>query len=435
MSSFQIIIGGFLAVILMGAFILMLPISSRSGEVTPFIDALFTATSATCVTGLVVFDTASYWSYFGQAVILILIQIGGMGVITIAAAVTMISGKKIGLMQRSTMKEAIAGPNVGGIVGLTKLVIKATLLIELAGAALMMPVFIKDHGLRGIWMAFFHAISAFCNAGFDLMGTPEAPFVSLTGYTTHPLINVVIMLLIILGGIGFLTWQDVCTHKLRLRKYRLQSKVILITSALLIVIPSLLFFIFEYRDFTLSERIWSAIFQSVTARTAGFNSADLTLFGEGALVLMMFLMLVGGSPGSTAGGMKTTTVAVLFSSAVSVFRKKKHVPMLNRRISDETVKNASAILLLYLTFFVVGGVIISVIEDLPLMTCLFETASAIATVGLTLGITPALSTASHVILIVLMFIGRIGCLTLIYATFKSNEANTSKNPMEQINVG
>ena len=241
-STFQIIILGFAGVILAGAFLLMLPISNQSGTVTPFNEAIFTSTSAVCVTGLVVQDTATYWTPFGQSVILMLIQIGGLGVVTVAASFALLSGRKISLMQRSTMQEAIAAPKLGGIARLTFFVLKVTFLFELLGALIMMPTFIHDFGAKGIWMAIFHSVSAFCNAGFDIMGTEGAKFVSMTPYFTNTVINITVILLIVIGGMGFLTWEDIYTNKHRFKRYRMQSKVILVTSALLILFPALFFF-------------------------------------------------------------------------------------------------------------------------------------------------------------------------------------------------
>lgn len=440
LSSSQIIIMGFMLVILTGSILLMLPFSTKSGTGASFADALFTAASATCVTGLVVQDTAAYWSVFGQAVILILIQIGGMGVVTIAVAIAVISGRKIGLMQRSTMQEAIAAPSVGGIVRMTGFILKATILIELSGALLMMPVFWKDFRfLKGTWYALFHSISAFCNAGFDLMGSREE-FSSLTAYSGNGLINAVVIGLIIIGGIGFLTWDDIRWNGIHLKRYRMQSKVILLTTVILIVLPFLFFFFGEFGKntwdgMTVGERVWAALFQAVTPRTAGFNTVDLSLFSESGQVIIMILMLIGGSPGSTAGGMKTTTIAVLFINLVSVFRRKEDSECFGRRIAEETIKSAAVILLMYLSLFLFGGIAISCIEQLPILTCLFETASAIGTVGLTLGITSELGTASRLILISLMFLGRVGGLTLVFAAFSDKARYLSKLPKEKITVG
>lgn len=434
LTSFQIIILGFAAVIVLGALLLMLPISSRSGVWTPFNQTLFTSTSAVCVTGLVVQDTATYWSAFGQIIILTLIQIGGLGVVTMAVIFTKLSGKKISLMQRTTMQEAIAAPKLGGIVRLTNFILKATILIEGLGFVLMLPVFCMEYGPKGIWMAFFHSISAFCNAGFDILGTADAKFVSLTGFVTHPWINMVIMALIIVGGIGFLTWEDICTNKLRFKRYRMQSKVILATSGLLILIPMVMFFFTDFSDLPMKERFLSALFQAVTPRTAGFNTVDLTLMSGASLTVMIILMLIGGSPGSTAGGMKTTTAAVLFANAFAIFARKEDAHFFGRRIEQDAIRNASTILMMYLTLFLGSAIGISMIEGLPIGVCLFETASAIGTVGLSLGVTPGLGVISQLILILLMFFGRVGGLTLIYAAV-SGSKRVSRLPQEKINVG
>lgn len=295
-SPFRVIILGFLFVILLGSFLLTLPISSQEGIWTPFLDALFTATSAVCVTGLVVFDTATYWSGFGQVIVILLIQIGGLGVVTVAGAFAILSGRRIGLMQRSTMQEAISAPKVGGIVRLTGFILKMVFAIEFLGALLLFPTFYRDFGLfKGIWYALFHSISAFCNAGFDLMGV-NAPFSSLTGYAGNPVVTLVIASLIVVGGIGFLTWDDIRTNHLHFRKYRMQSKVILTVTAALILFPALYFFFFEFSGEPFKERVLLSVFQSVTPRTAGFNTADLTAMSETGQTLMTILMLIGGRP-------------------------------------------------------------------------------------------------------------------------------------------
>ena len=412
----------------------MLPIAKSGEGSASFIEALFTATSATCVTGLIVQDTATYWSTFGHVIIITLIQIGGLGVITVAALFSMILGRKIGLAQRNLIKEAISAPQVGGIVRLMKFAVTGVFFIELAGALLLMPLFISRLGAKGIWYAFFHSVSAFCNAGFDLMGINE-PFSSLTGFSSDLAINVIIMLLITIGGIGFLTWEDILTHKWRVNKYRMQSKVILSTSFVLLIIPALYFFFFEFNTLNMGERTLTSLFQSVTMRTAGFNTVDLASVSEAGQGLMIFLMLVGGSPGSTAGGMKTTTLAVLMALAISVFINKKDAQMFKRRIPEGALHNAATILTLYVFLFFLSGIVISSIEGLPLITCLFETASAVGTVGVTLGITPSLSIVSKIILIVLMFFGRVGGLTLIFAAVKGNGSVALKLPEDKIMVG
>lgn len=413
----------------------MLPISSVSGKVTPFNESLFTATSAVCVTGLVVQDTGSYWSTFGQAIILILIQIGGLGVITVAASFALLSGRKISLMQRSTMQEAIAAPKIGGIVRLTGFVLKATLIFELSGAVIMMPVLCKDYGVKGVWLAVFHSISAFCNAGFDILGTDASKYVSLTQYVNCTSINLAVIFLIVIGGIGFLTWEDIYTNKLNFRRYRMQSKVILITSAILIIVPALYFFFFDLNNLPIKQRILSSLFQSVTTRTAGFNTVDLTALQEPSVATMIVLMIIGGSPGSTAGGIKTTTVAVLIANSLATFGRKDSSHFFKRRIDNQVVKNASTILIMYLVLSFTGAVAISTAEKIPFLKCLFETSSAIGTVGLTLGITPELGLFSQLILILLMFCGRVGGLTLIYAAISNTKKNISKYPLEHITVG
>lgn len=434
LSSFQIISISFTGAILLGALLLMLPLSSSSGTFTPFLDALFTATSAVCVTGLIVHDTAAYWSSFGQGIILLLIQVGGMGVITVAVLLATISGRKISLMQRSTLQEAIAAPKVGGIVRLAKFIVKTALIIELAGALIMMPTFCRDFGLRGVWMAVFHAVSAFCNAGFDLMGV-RAPFSSLTSYAADPVINVTIMLLIVIGGIGFLTWDDIRTNKFHLKRYRMQSKVILSTTAVLIVLPAVYFFFLEFSGLDMRERVLVSLFQSITPRTAGFNTVDFNVLSEAGRFIIILLMLIGGGSGSTAGGMKTNTVAVLFATAVATFLHKEHAHFFDRRIDDDVVKNAVTILVLYIILAVFGGITISIIESLPLLDCLFEAASAVGTAGLSIGVTAAAGTVSRLILIVLMFCGRVGGLTLVFAALSGAKKSIGRYPLEKITVG
>lgn len=435
LSTFQVILLGFAGVILLGALLLMMPISSAERVVTPFNEALFTSTSAVCVTGLIVKDTGSYWSAFGQAVIITLIQIGGLGVVTIAASFSMLASRRISLMQRSTMQDAISAPKVGGIVKLTKFIITGTFIIEAVGAVSMMPVFCKNFGAKGIWMSVFHSISAFCNAGFDILGTEGNQFCSLTSYTSNPVINITVMLLIVIGGIGFLTWDDIYNNKFKIKKYRMQSKIILVTSLILILLPAIYFFFFDYSDYSIGNRLLASMFQSVTTRTAGFNTTDLTKLTRPSQAIMIFLMLVGGSPGSTAGGLKTTTIAVLILNAFACFRRKEDVCAFGRRIDNSVIKNAATIVMMYIALFFIGGVSICTIEKLPLVASLFETASAIGTVGLTLGLTPKLSLASQIILIVLMYIGRVGGLTLIYATLSGKKQINAKLPLDKITVG
>ena len=440
LSSSQIILLGFLGVIALGTILLMLPWARAGAGSAPFLDALFTATSATCVTGLITNDTATYWSVFGQTVILCLIQVGGLGVITVAIFITKLSGRKIGLMQRSTMQEAIAAPQMGGIVRMTGFILKMVVVIEALGAAALLPAMIPEFGIvRGIWYAVFHSISSFCNAGFDLMGVKE-PYSSLTSYTGDVAVNVIVMVLIVVGGIGFLTWDDVKRNRFHLRRYRMQSKVVLTVTAVLIVLPAVFFYWKEFgmpgwEDMSVGERILASFFQSITTRTAGYNTVDLTQLTQSGQMIMILLMLIGGSPGSTAGGMKVTTLAVLFATAVAVFRRRPNAHIFGRRIPNDTAHYAATVLILYLSLFLVGGIFIGCAENMPIVPALFEAASAIATVGVTLGITPDLCAASKVVLIILMFLGRVGGMTIVYAALSTKHPYVSEFPQEKIMVG
>ena len=435
LTSFQLIILGFAGVILLGTVLLMLPVSSSEQVLTPFHEALFTATSAVCVTGLVVKDTGSYWSLAGQMIILVLIQIGGLGVVTVAASVSLLSGKKISLMQRSTMQDAMSAPKVGGIVRLTRFILKGTFLIEAAGTLLLLPVFLSDYGLKGIWLSVFHSVSAFCNAGFDILGTAVHAFPSLTGYSGNALINMVIMLLIIIGGIGFLTWDDIYTNKLNFKRYRMQSKIILMTTICLILLPAVFFSTCDLKNLPMGKRLLAAVFQSVTTRTAGFNTINISEMSEASKAVMILLVLIGGSPGSTAGGMKTPTFTVLILNAIATFRSQENAGAFGRRLEYHVIKNAATIAMLYFTLFFCGGIAISVYEGLPLLDCLYEAASAVGTVGLTLGVTPGLHIFSQVVLIMLMYLGRVGGLTLIYAVFSRRSKENARLPLEKITVG
>lgn len=433
-NSYRIIFLGFLGVIITGSLLLLLPISSADGKPKNYIDCLFTSISCVCVTGLVTLNTATTWSLFGQFVLLLLIQTGGLGVITVTMIFSVALGKRIGLSGRSIMQDSVSALEIKGIVKFAKFIVFGVLIFEAAGAVAMMPVFIRDFGaLKGIWYSVFHSVSAFCNAGFDLLGY-ETPFVSLTAYKANPVINIAIMLLIFIGGLGFLTWADVKKHRFRFKKYRTQSKIILVSSLALVFVPAIYFFIFEFGDLPLGERVLTSLFQSVTPRTAGFNTADLTKMSDTGIAIMTGLMLVGGAPGSTAGGMKITTFAVLIITSMSVFRRRGEASAFKRRIAEETIKQAVAVFFLYIVFFLIGGMSIATIEKLPLLTCLFESASAIATVGLTLGITPSLCVASKIILMLMMFFGRIGVLTLVYAT-TSGIKYDERHPIDKISIG
>lgn len=433
-TSARIIILGFAGVILLGALLLMLPISSQKHVVTPFLDCLFTSTSAVCVTGLIVHDTATYWTSFGQLIILLLIQIGGMGVVTIACALAILSGRKIGLLQRATMQDSIGAFQMGGIMRMVKFIIKGVVLLEGLGAISMAFVFVPKFGWgQGIWYAIFHSISAFCNAGFDLMGVIK-PYSSITTMRSNPIINWTIMLLIIIGGLGFFVWNDILVNKWHFRKYSLHAKVVVLTTLLLLVLPTVYFFFGEFQNVhDLQTRFFLSAFQSVTARTAGFNSVDFTTMTQTGAMVMTLLMLIGGSPGSTAGGMKTTTFAVMLANVTAVFHRD-NVHMFHRRIDNDTVRSAGTIFTMYITLCLAVAMIISRIEGIPMMACLFEAASAIGTVGCTMGITPYLGAISHILLIVLMYFGRVGGLTLAYAV-ASKSRFVNSMPEERISVG
>ena len=355
--------------------------------------------------------------------------------VTVAASVSLLSGKKISLMQRSTMQDAMSAPKVGGIVRLTRFILKGTFLTEAAGALLLLPVFLSDYGLKGIWLSVFHSVSAFCNAGFDILGTAVHAFPSLTGYYGSILINMVIMLLIIIGGIGFLTWDDIYTNKLNFKRYRMQSKIILMTTTCLILLPAVFFFTCDLKNLPMGKRLLAALFQSVTTRTAGFNTINISEMSEASKAVMILLMLIGGSPGSTAGGMKTTTFTVLILNAIATFRSQENAGAFGRRLEYDVIKNAATIAMLYFSLFFCGGIAISVYEGIPLLDCLYEAASAVGTVGLTLGITPRLHVFSQVVLIILMYLGRVGGLTLIYAVFSGKNKGNAKLPLEKITVG
>ncbi|MCR5623826.1 MAG: Trk family potassium uptake protein [Lachnospiraceae bacterium] len=435
MTTFRIIFLGFLGIILAGTLLLMLPFASNGPGHAKFSEALFTAVSATCVTGLIVQDTATYWSVFGKCIIIIMIQIGGMGVITVAIAMSLVFKRKIGLAERSLMQESISAFQLGGIVRMTTFILKVILAIEGIGAIAIMPVFIPRFGvLKGILYSFFHSISAFCNAGFDLMGEEEK-FSSMVHFQGNVLLNVVLMILILVGGIGFKTWEDVGKYKFKLKHYSMQSKMVLSLSLVLIVIPAIYFFFGEYAGFPVKERVLSTMFQTIAPRTAGFNTSDLAAFSDTGKFVMIILMLIGGSSGSTAGGMKMTTICVLIASLKAVFTQKSEVTAFGRRIGNDAVIKAGVIFMVYNFLFVLAGCIISRLEGIPILDCLFETASAIATVGLTVGITSSLGLASRIIIMILMFLGRVGGLTVVFAVLSDRRGNMGRLPEEKISVG
>ena len=440
LSPARIIPLSFFAMILLGTLLLMLPFATRDGRGADLETALFTATSASCVTGLVLQDTAQYWTLFGQIVILCLIQVGGMGIVTMAVIISIFSGRKIGLKERWVMQESISAPQVGGIVRMTGMILKVTLAVELAGAALLAPSFCRAlNGGKGLWYALFHSISAFCNAGFDLMGIRE-PCSSLTAFTGDPMVNITLVLVILIGGIGFGTWNDVKEHGLRINRYSQQSKIILVTSLILVLGGFSFMFFYEFAlpqwaELSLGQRILAALFQTVTPRTAGFNTVDLNAMSGAGKLVMLCLMLIGGAPGSTAGGFKMTTIAVLLLCVRAAYRGRESAEAFGRRIPDQSIRNAAAVFMLYILLFVGVGIAICCIDGVGLMPALFEAASAVATVGLSLGITAQLSTVSHLLLILLMFFGRVGGLTLIYAVSTGDGPTGARLPMGRVTVG
>ena len=417
----------------------MLPFTTRDGLGASPGDALFTATSAITVTGLVVHDTVRYWSLFGQAVILLLIQMGGLGVISMAVAVAVLSGQKIGLRMRWVMQESISAPHLAGIVRLTGFIFRTVLAVEFLGAVLLAIRFCPQMGLgRGLWMAVFHSVPAFYNAGFDLMGA-DAPFSSLTGYVSDPLVCGVVMLLITTGGIGFLTLDDVRSHGRHVKRYCLQSKLILLISAVLVLGGFLFFFFCEFLreswNMSPAQAALAALFQSVSPRTAGFNSVDLSAMSPLGQLVTILLMLVGAAPGSTGGGFKVTTLAVLLLGLMSIFLHRRDVRGFGRRLTDMALRRASGIFMFYLLLFLGGGMLLCAFDGLPLMTAFFESASAIGTVGLSLGATPHLSEASRAVLILLMYFGRVGSLTVLFAVSSGMRQDAFRYPSEEVAVG
>ena len=441
MSATRRIVLLFLGVIFIGTLLLCLPISAKSREWTPFFHSLFTATSATCVTGLTVFDTCTHWSLFGQIVILILIQCGGLGVMTTITMFAVFAKRRISLYERKLLMQSEGTMRTGGVIKLLKRVVAGTFLFECCGAILLAFRFCADPRIgfwRGLFYAVFHAVSAFCNAGFDLMGR-LSPGSSLTLFANDVLVNLTISVLIIIGGIGFFVWDDILQKKLKFKTYTLQSKLVLTVSAALILFGWVFFFLFE-QDSSLAgmstgQKILTSLFQSITARTAGFFTTDLSKLSVPGNLLMTALMFVGGSPGSTAGGVKTTTVAVLLMQLVASSRGNKNPTVFKRCIDDETVKRAASIGAIYVLLDLFGTMFISAVDRFPLQDILFETVSAAGTVGLSTGITSQFSAASQFVLILLMFSGRIGGLTMM-VTFAEKKMNIPlKRPNEKILIG
>lgn len=437
----KLILSGYLLIILAGTLLLALPAAARGPGGTPLSDAFFTATSAVCVTGLVRFDTFTHWTLFGQLVILGLIQVGGVGFMTVAILVMLATKKRIGLSQRSLMQNSISAPQIGGIVRLTKFIALGTAVIEGIGALLLSFSFIPRFGVKkGIYFSVFHAVSAFCNAGFDLMGGTTGEFSSLTGMAGNWYVGLVVMLLIVIGGLGFGVWHDLGSSRFRFRRLKLQSKMVLSISAALIVLGAAVFALLEwnqplYAGLSVGEKLHAGLFQSVSARTAGFNSVDLSGMTDSSLFVMICLMFVGGSTGSTAGGIKTTTFWILCISIIATFRRKKNIEMFGRRMDEGITRTASCVFMTYLLLTTASAVFLSSAEGLPFLTALFETVSAMATVGLTLGVTPTLGMASKLLLAFLMLCGRVGSITMLLAFSSEKRVTNSKLPLEKVQIG
>ena len=440
LSQTQFIAYGFFAIILIGALLLMLPIANRGGKNLGFINCLLTATSATCVTGLVAADTWSQWTLFGQMVILAMIQIGGLGFITIGVFVSIILRRRVSLKARGLMQESMNTLQIGGIVRLAKKIVQGTILFEGAGAVLLSIRFVPEFGFfRGVYYGIFHSISAFCNGGFDLMGIRE-PYSSLTYYAGDWLVNAVVISLIVIGGIGFIVWDDIAKKGLHFRKYLLHTKIVLVTTAILLVGGSLFFFALERNNLmvgmTPGEMFWTSLFQSATARTAGFNTTDTAALTDGSKLLTIILMFIGGSPGSTAGGIKTTTLAVLLLSARASIRQTVGVEIYNRRLDDEAVRQAGLILIINLALAMAAAMWMVLAQpELAMSDVLFETFSAIGTAGMSTGTTRELLLASRVPLIILMFCGRVGSLSSALAFTQSKKKPPVMQPVEKITVG
>lgn len=440
LNSIRVIALGYMLLILVGSFLLMLPCASQSGESVGFVNALFTATSTSCVTGLVTLDTATSWTLFGQIVLICLIQIGGLGFMTIATVFFKMLKKRMGLREREIMVESINDDNIGNIMQLTGKIAIGTAIFELLGALFLSVRFIPDFGIaKGIWYSVFHSISAFCNAGFDLMGALE-PYCSLTHYADDTLVILTISFLITVGGLGFLVWDDILKNRYHFKKYRLHTKIVLSVSAILTFGGAVAFLIFE-KDFTnegvgLKQSLLASLFDSVTARTAGFNSVDTASLSPASKILTIFLMFIGGSPGSTAGGMKTTTLAVIFISTVNGILRRESKGVFGRRLETDAINKASSVAFTNISLVLAGIILISAFQpSLEIPDVIFEVVSAIGTVGMTTGITRELETVSRLIIIFLMYCGRVGSVSFALALTEKKAEPPIKNPREKITIG
>jgi len=439
LSHVQIIALGFILMILAGTLLLMLPISSQDGRAAPFREAFFTATSASCVTGLVLRDTATAWTPFGQVVILLMIQLGGLGFMTIATMFYLVLRKRMGLRQRELMVESINTTQIGGIMKLTKKILIGTGCFELIGALLLAIRFIPMHGLgKGLWYSVFHSISAFCNAGFDLMGYID-PFCSLVPFWDDLLVNFTLIALITLGGLGFLVWDDLWTNRLSWKRYRLHTKLVLVTSAILTFGGALLIFLLEKNatgeGLSAGNRLLTALFASVSARTAGFNTVDLAAQTDATKLVTILLMLVGGSPGSTAGGVKTVSVAAIVLFAVASFRGQSAPTAFGRSIPESARKKAYNVLFFNFGLAILAAILLCGTQGFDLADVLMETVSAISTVGSSTGITRELSGFCTYVIVALMYLGRVGSVSFAVALLEKRAQPPVRYPEETIIVG
>ena len=445
LSTTQIILLSFLATILLGSLILALPISSATGEAVPYLDALFTATTSTCVTGLLTLPTVSTWSVFGQIVILLLIQIGGLGIITIMSGLMLLLNRKLGIGDRLLIQDAFNLNTMSGLAKFVKNVLFGTLIIEGIGALLYMLVFVPEFGARGIWISIFNSVSAFCNAGIDIIAEN-----SLCNYATNPLINIVTSALIILGGLGYIVWWDVLrVVKSRSEKNRkifrhltLHSKIAITATFGLILVGTVLIFIFEYSNpqtignMSVFDKIQVSLFQSVTTRTAGFASVPQENLTNSSSVVSILLMLIGGSPVGTAGGMKTVTIAILFCSSFATIRNKNSATLFGRRISEDSVKKAVAVAVTFITICTASTILLLATSNAPALDVIYEAVSATATVGLSRNLTASLNSFGKIIIIITMYFGRVGPISLAVALGSKNESqNLISEPTEEISIG
>lgn len=439
LTHVQIIVAGYLCIVLLGTLLLSLPFASADGQRAPFLTALFTAVSSSCVTGLVLRDTATGWSAFGHIVILLLIQVGGLGFMTVATFLYHAFQKRMGLRSRELMVESINTTHVGGIMHLAWKIVVLTAAFELTGALLLLTRFAPRFGLnRGLWYALFHSVSAFCNAGFDLMGV-LSPGCSLTPFYDDPVVNITLMLLIQVGGLGFLVWEDLFRCRWRVKRWRLHTKLVMSVSAILTFGGALLFFFFEAgatgEELTFGGRVWTALFASVTARTAGFNTVDVGSMAGASKLLTIFLMVIGGSPGSTAGGVKTTSLAVIVLFAYASFRGREKPTVFGRSISVDTFRKSCGVLFFNINLALIAAILLCAWQPLDPVDAVFETVSAIGTVGMTAGITQSLCPFSAYIIALLMFLGRVGSVSFAVALLAKRSAPPVEYPVEEITVG